>query len=309
MLQHRFRASRHMQRDDVVTDETVVAVIVNYNAGGLLQAAVDSLLDSTRRPHIEVVDNASTDHSIDVLRSEPGYRDSVSLTANDRNVGFARANNQVLRSRDARYYLLMNPDCVLHRDAIQSFVDYMESNPEVGLAGGALKNPDGSIQKTSKRRFPTPWSSLARTLGLHRFEGARGAMSDFDLAQDRVGGTDAELVEAISGALMFVRGAALRQVGLLDEDYFMHCEDLDWCKRFWDAGCKVAYVPSAGAVHAKGGSGRGPRVVWHLHRGMIRFYRKHYRSHYPLVFTGLVYAAVYLRCVVLMALSLVPGRS
>lgn len=287
----------------------VCAIIVNYNGGALLKDAVDSLLAGTVRPDIQVVDNASTDHSFEFLRSDAAYADSVSLTVNDRNEGFARANNQVLRTGTARYYLLMNPDCMIDKGAIEALIAHMERDPETGLAGGALRNPDGSLQKTSKRRFPTPWSSLARTLGLHRISNGEGGMADFDLARETAGDQGPEPVEAISGALMFARASALSEVGLLDEGYFMHCEDLDWCKRFRDAGYKVTYVPAAGAVHAKGGSGRGPRVVWHLHRGMIRFYNKHYQSRYPFPFTGLVYAAVYARCVVLMLASLLPGRS
>ncbi len=287
----------------------VTAIIVNYNGGSLLKEAVDSLLAGTVRPDIRVVDNASTDRSIEFLRSDPAYAGLVTLTINERNLGFSRANNQVLGSGAARYWLLMNPDCVIDRDAIEALIEHMERDPETGLAGGALRNPDGTLQKTSKRRFPTPWSSLARTLGLHRFGRGAGAVGDFDLARDTTGDNGPEPVEAISGALMFARGSALSRVGLLDEKYFMHCEDLDWCKRFWDAGYKVTYVPAAGAVHTKGGSGRSPRVVWHLHRGMIRFYNKHYRSRYPFPFTGLVYAAVYARCVVLMLASLLPGRS
>lgn len=282
----------------------VVAVIVNYNTGGLLMEAVDSLLCGSLTPLVEVVDNASTDQSLQSIEDHPEYGRGLLLTRNDRNLGFARANNQVLRRHRAQYYLLMNPDCVLERHAVRELVEYMDRNPEVGLAGGNLRNPDGSVQKTSKRRFPTPWSALARTLGLHRLNIGTGGMSDFDLAAgESIDG--AEIVEAVSGALMFVRGAALPQVGLLDEGYFMHCEDLDWCKRFQDAGYKVAYVPSAAAVHLKGGSGRGPKVVWHLHQGMIRFYSKHYRRKYPLPFAGLVYAGIYLRCVALMAWSLV----
>lgn len=287
--------------------QEVLAIVVNYNTGALLRDAVDSLLASSVRPAITVVDNASSDGSVEALRT-PEYQESVTLLANEHNLGFSRANNQVLRSASARYYLLLNPDCVLEPGAIRELVAYMDRNPEVGLAGGALKNPDGTLQKTSKRKFPTPWSSLARTLGLHRFRATDGVMGDFDLARDRVGDGEAEPVEAISGAMMFVRGAALPRVGLLDEGYFMHCEDLDWCKRFWDAGYQVAYVPAAGALHLKGGSGRGPGVVWHLHRGMLRFYRKHYRDRYPRAFTALVYAGVYARCAVLMLWSLVPGR-
>ena len=259
----------------------VTAIVVNYNTGELLKSAVDSLLASALPVNIEVVDNASDDDSLEAIRAGSAYRDRVSLTVNDRNRGFAAANNQVLSRRADEYYLLMNPDCVIERDTIAEFVAHMDRNPDVGLAGGALTNPDGSIQKTSKRKFPTPWSSMARTVGVHRLNVRNGPMSDFDLA--RVESGETEIVEAISGALMFVRGSALARVGLLDEGYFLHCEDLDWCKRFWDAGYKVAYVPSARALHYKGGSGRGPRVVWHLHRGMIRFYRKHYREKYPLV--------------------------
>lgn len=288
--------------------QDVHAIVVNYNTGGLLRDAVDSLLASSVRPAVTVVDNASRDGSIDVLRTDPVYRDAVTLLVNEHNLGFSRANNQALRQASARYYLLLNPDCVLEPEAIRELVAYMDRNPDVGLAGGALKNPDGTLQKTSKRKFPTPWSSLARTLGLHRFRATEGVMGDFDLARAQVGDGEAEPVEAISGAMMFVRGAALSRVGLLDEGYFMHCEDLDWCKRFWDAGYQVAYVPAAGALHRKGGSGRGPGVVWHLHRGMLRFYRKHYRHRYPRAFTALVYAGVYARCAVLMLWSLVPGR-
>lgn len=286
----------------------VVAVIVNFNSGALLKEAVDSLLGGTLRPDIEVVDNASTDQSTDFLKTDPRYRESIRLTMNDHNLGFSRANNQVLRGGSARYYLLMNPDCVLETNALAELVSCMDANPDVGLAGAALKNRDGSIQKTSKRRFPTPWSSLARTIGLHRFRVTEGTLGDFDLARNPDGDGGPEPVEAVSGALMFVRDSALEKVGLLDEGYFLHCEDLDWCKRFWDAGYKVAYVPSAGAVHVKGGSGRGPRVVWHLHRGMARFYSKHYGDRYPLFFSWLVYAAVYARCGVLMALSLARKR-
>lgn len=285
----------------------VLAIVVNYNTGGLLKEAVDSLLGGSLEPLVEVVDNASADDSARSLQGDPAYKGRVSITFNDRNLGFSQANNEVLRRTSARYYLLMNPDCVLEADALRALVDYMERHPEVGLAGGALKNPDGTIQKTGKRRFPTPWSALARTLGLHRLAPG-GPLSDFDLASAEAAADGAGPAEAISGALMFVRGAALPRVGLLDEGYFMHCEDLDWCKRFWDAGFQVAYVPSAGAVHLKGGSGRGPRVVWHLHRGMARFYRKHYQRDYPAAFSGLVYAGICLRCAVLMAWSLVRRR-
>lgn len=281
----------------------VIAVIVNYNSGGMLVNAVDSLLAGSLCPDIEVVDNASSDGSVNAVRDGEAYHGRVNVTINDSNLGFAKANNQVLKARRAEYYLLLNPDCVVEESTLEALVAAMQEDPSIGLAGGRLANADGSIQKTSKRRFPTPWTSLARVLGLHRKGSARGRFADFDLASEHIDSREIEAVEAVSGAMMCVRGAALDKVGLLDEGYFMHCEDLDWCKRFQDAGYKVAYVPNARAVHFKGGSGRGPRVIWHLHRSMIRFYKKHYRRQYSAWFSGLVYLAVYLRGVALMALS------
>lgn len=271
----------------------------------MLVGALDSLLEGSVQPHVVVVDNASSDHSMEIAKNDPKYQGKVDFVTNDDNIGFARANNQILRTRRAKYYLLMNPDCVLDVNAVGEFVSNMESDTEIGLAGGTLKNVDGTIQKTSKRRFPTPVSALARTLGIHRFGLSNKKLSDFDLATETSAEGAVEEVEAISGALMFVRGSVLSRVGLLDEGFFMHCEDLDWCKRFWDAGSKVAYVPSAIALHHKGGSGRSPRVVWHLHQGMIRFYRKHYKQQYPLPVTFLVYAGIYLRCLLLIGYSAV----
>jgi hypothetical protein len=287
------------------TGREVLAILVNYNTGPMLREAVDSLLRGSFRPDVVVVDNASTDRSIDALKDDRKYRDGVELIVNEDNLGFAKANNQILRTRKAKYYLLMNPDCALNVDTVEEFVRHMDANPDIGLAGGTLKNPDGSIQKTSKRKFPTPLTGLARSLGVHRFNVSQRRLPDFDLAREAPGDNAIEQVEAISGALMFVRGSLLSRVGLLDEGFFMHCEDLDWCKRFWDAGSKVAYIPSAIALHHKGGSGRSPAVVWHLHRGMIRFYRKHYHRQYPLPVSLLVYAGIELRCLLLLAYSVV----
>lgn len=294
---------------NTIASPRVVAVIVNYNAGVLLRRAVDALLAGTPRPDaVVVVDNASSDGSAAALQADPAYRVAVHFIGNDRNRGFAAANNQVLAGGDADFWLLVNPDCLLEPDTLHELLACMRQDPAVGLAGGALRNPDGTLQKTAKRRLPTPWSGLARSLGLHRL-GAAGRLADFDLAGHTPAAAGAETVEAISGAMMLVRGSALADVGLLDEGYFMHCEDLDWCKRFHDAGYRVVYVPSAGALHWKGASGRGPRVVWYLHRGMLRFYNKHYRRHYPWPFSVLVYAGVGLRCATHMLASLAARRS
>jgi hypothetical protein len=104
-------------------------------------------------------------------------------------------------------------------------------------------------------------------------------------------------VEAISGAFMFVRREALEQVGPLDEGYFLHCEDLDWCMRFQQAGWQVLFVPDVEVTHYKGHSSKHQpiKILWHMHRGMVRFYRKFFRARYPLPLMWLVVAGVWVR--------------
>ena len=104
-----------------------------------------------------------------------------------------------------------------------------------------------------------------------------------------------------------MRGSALKKVGYLDEGYFMHCEDLDWCKRFWQGGLKVAFVPDASVTHMKGVGGRSLRVNWHLHQGMLRFYRKFYWNDYPKILFVFVYTGVALSFLAKSTLILIRG--
>ncbi len=274
----------------------IVVVIVNYNAGTWLLSCVKSILESDISCAIVVVDNASTDRSLEAVSGLAHAHTNLTLVRNNHNAGFSAAVNQVLRSTPATYYAIVNPDCVVDRHTISTVVAALERDARNGLGSCLIQNTDGTPQKTCRRSFPTPWSGFARLFGLHRIFRDSPFLADFDHG----GGLEPDnpvSVEAISGAFMVAKAAAVEQVGLLDEQYFMHCEDLDWCKRFWDAGYRVVYVPGASVVHAKGMSGQGAkiRVLWHLHRGMIRFYRKFYRNKYPLPVMWLVYGGVYLR--------------
>ena len=267
--------------------DRVLAVVVNYNSGDWLRDCVESLLGSSRSVDIVVIDNASTDHSLERLGDAA---DRIEVMRNRENVGFARANNQAMAARDAAFYVLINPDCIVERETIARVLDAMRSDETIGLASCLIRNADGSVQKTCRRRFPTPTSALARTLGLNRLH--PGKYPDFDYgSEDAASGVEA--VEAVSGAFMVARREAIERVGYLDEGYFMHCEDLDWCKRFWQAGFKVGFTGDTSVTHAKGASGRSLRVNWHLHQGMLRFYRKFYRGQYPGVLFPLVYLGVY----------------
>ena len=282
-----------------------LAVVVNYNAGEWLEACIDSLLGSTYAVRICIVDNASTDGSIDQITTRLDNSSTIELVRNKENVGFARANNQALQNDPAEFFVLINPDCVVETDTIGKVVGAMERHSDIGLASCLIKNADGTVQKTCRRKFPTPWSGMLRTLGVHSLFPKR--FEDFDYG-DQVLTGELEYVEAVSGAFMVTRASAVETVGDLDEGYFMHCEDLDWCKRFWNAGFKVAFVPDAFVTHKKGASGRSLRVNWYLHQGMLRFYKKFYIDEYPKIFFGLVYLGVFLSFLAKSTLILLRGQ-
>jgi GT2 family glycosyltransferase len=275
-------------------------ITVNFNTGGLLAAAARTVLASTVPVEFLVVDNASTDDSLGTLRAAVGSDPHVRVFENRANLGFARANNQALAEARGEWLLLLNPDCLIRPDTIARMQEALGRYPDAGLAGCLILNPDGTEQAGCRRETPTPAKAFMRAFGLgrllRRFGLAGRAARDFVRTGDPLPPHPIE-VEAISGAFMFARRDAMEGIGPLDEGYFLHCEDLDWCERFRRAGWKILFVPDATVVHDKGASSRRRpvRVLWHLHRGMVRFYRKFFRDQYPWPLFWLVLGAVWLR--------------
>lgn len=287
-------------------------IIVNYNAGNWLERALDSTLRFSQAT-VTVVDNASTDKSVQSARallSSDESRARVNWQMNTSNLGFAAANNQVLASLEQDFALLMNPDCELRPDTLATILKTFSSHPDMGLASCRIVNEDGSVQASCRRRFPTPWSALGRMLKLSRLFPNNPKFADFDYGSSIDESGSIEFVEAISGAFMVVRKTALQQVGLLDEGYFMHCEDLDWCKRFELAGWKVGFDPSISVTHAKGISSRSRPigVLWTLHKGMDRFFSKFYRHEVSWLLSITVTMGIYLSFLGRALLVLLRGR-
>ncbi|MBV5327754.1 MAG: glycosyltransferase family 2 protein [Chlorobium sp.] len=278
---------------------TISAIIVNYNAGTLLRGCVDSLLACPLDIEIVVVDNASSDGSLDGLQD----LSQVSVIRNSGNVGFAAACNIGLQAAAAPFLLFLNPDCFFQPGAIATLLAGLQSGDRVGMVGGLLVNEDGSEQGGGRRAVPTPWRSFVRAFRLHRFAHRWPKLFyDFHLHRQPLPDGPVE-VEAISGACMLVKREVVEDVGLWDEGYFLHCEDLDWCMRFRQKGWKILFVPNARISHALGGCSKPSRmfVEWHKHKGMIRFYRKFFRHQYPGVLMWLVSVGVWLRFSVVVA--------
>lgn len=276
-------------------------VIVNYNAGHHLKTCLASLRNHQLN-RVVVVDNASSDTSLgDVCPSE--YDFSTVVIRNERNLGFATACNIGIKNSSAPYLLFLNPDCSVAPLAIERLLQVLDSTGGIGMVGGMLCHPDGTEQRGGRRVFPTPRSAFVRAFGLSRL--ARifpRYFSDFLLHNEPLPEVPVA-VDAISGACMLVRRAAVGEVGLWDEGYFLHCEDLDWCMRFREKGFQIMFVPDARVFHQLGAcsQARPIFVEWHKHRGMLRYYRKFFRDRYSAVMWGMVVAGVWLRFVFVAA--------
>lgn len=260
-------------------------VIVSYNVEELLRRCLISVFASQGDLtfSVAVVDNTSSDGTVEMVRRE---FPQVALIANTENVGYPAANNQGLRllgiesESPPRYSLLLNPDTELPPDCLQTFIDYMDAHPEVGVVGPKLVLPSGELDMACRRSFPSPMVSIYRMLGLSRlFPHSRtfGRYNMTFLDEDEL----AE-VDSVVGAFMWVRSTAAQTVGLLDETFWMYGEDLDWAKRMKDAGWQVIYNPSVTVLHVKRASSRqNPRAQLEFYRAMPIFYYKHYYRDTP----------------------------
>ena len=275
-------------------------VIVSYRCETLLRECLASLFEHAPagRMRVEVVDNDSGDGTAPMVAREFA---EVVLTVNGQNVGFARANNPALARGHAPYALVLNPDTKVTAGALDALLAVIEAHPEVGMIGPRLEQADGTFDHASARAFPTPLSALGHFTGVGRREGADGKLAAYRAPQDVVGPVD-----AINGAFMLIRRAALDQVGGFDTRYWMYMEDLDLCYRFAEAGWTTWFEPSVTVTHIKAGTSgqhRSPRLNRAFHYGMFRFYRDHYAAHR----SPLVNAAVYAGIVAKLGVAL--GRS
>lgn len=272
----------------------VSVIMVNFNGGWLLTEAVRAVLETIIPLEVIIVDNGSQDNSFAYLKRVVGEDVRVHLIENGLNLGFARANNIALRRARGDYVLLLNPDCIVRPNTLPCLLESMANHPQVGMAGCLIRNPDGTEQAGCRRAVPTPWRTFVRVLHLNRIFPHHPRFRSFLLLHQSLPQQAIE-VEAISGAFMLIRREVLKHVGWLDENYFLHCEDLDWCMRFRQAGWKILFVPDVDAIHYKGVCSRDKplQVLWYKHKGMARFYQKFFRHQYPRSLMVLVLSSVW----------------
>lgn len=255
-----------------MTQPDLSIIIVSWNVEELLENCLRSVLaQDDLALQIIVVDSASSDGSAAMVAEK--FPD-VALVACEENVGFPRGNNIGLERANGRFILLLNPDTIIHDDALAKMVTYFEENPQVGVLGPKLLNADGTVQ-SSRRRFPTMKTAFFESTWLQPCA-PQSVLDDYYVRDVDDGET--AVVDWVMGACLLTRQEVVAQVGGLDEAYFMYSEELDFCRRVHASGWQVVYYPQAQVTHLSGMSSE--QAVTHRHinfnQAKLRYFRKYH---------------------------------
>jgi GT2 family glycosyltransferase len=249
-------------------------VIICWNDWKVLENCILSIFENTHKISFEVIvsDNGSTDGSVEKIRAQfPAVR----VLENGANLGFAKGNNAGIREAQGEYVLILNPDTIIHDGSLDRWIQFADQHPESGAFGCRVQNPDGTYQR-SARPFPTIARYLTAALYL-RFLGhlRRPVLTrEYDWWK---GNTERE-VDWQSGCCVMLRGELLKQLGGFDESFFYQFEEVDLCRRVWDAGYRIRFTPEASITHLGGQSvKRFPaRFAIEVCRNGYRYFFKHF---------------------------------
>ncbi|MBM3180640.1 MAG: glycosyltransferase family 2 protein [Chloroflexi bacterium] len=248
---------------------------------------------------VVVVDNDSRDGTVEEVRLR---FPTVKLILNSENAGYSRGVNQGLRTLDARYYVLLNPDAVILDRALERLAHFMDENPQAGICGPRVLNRDGSLQYQCRRGEARPGEVFSYFLGLDRLFPNDPRFNGYLLRH--LDNEAVNEVKAVSGSCMLVRRAVIEGIGYLDERYFAYQEDTDYCFQARKAGWGVYYVPTAQIVHlgGRGGSGVNPYFgIYQWHRSYYLYYRKNLARDYPFWFHPFYYFVMFVKMVLNLA--------
>ena len=249
-----------------MTTPSVSLIVLNYNTRDLTLACLGRFAETATASgwQLLVVDNASTDDSAAIIAAHYPY---VEVIRSPANRGYAAGNNLGLRCATGEYVLLLNSDVIVGYGELAALVAALADVPQVAAMSAGLRTADGTAQAFAFGADPSPYELLRRSAA--RLVG-RSAAPNWEMPT-------AQAVDWVSGACVCIRHAAIRQVGLLDEDFFLYFEDADWCRRMRQAGWRIVYNPTIRVTHL-GGTSQPQRTVAnrHYYTSLIHYYGKHY---------------------------------
>lgn len=280
-------------------------IIVSYNSKDVLSNCLKSLAESNFKSlEVIVVDNASKDKAGEVLRNYP----KVKFIKNRENLGFSKANNIGVKEASGEYVLFLNPDTVVNKDTLGALIYFMKNNKNAGIVTCKVLLPNGSLDDSCHRGYPTPWNAFCFFSGLESLFPHSRIFSGYHMGWENV--NKIHEIHACAGSFMLVRRKAGENIGWWDEDYFFYGEDLDFCLELKKKDWEIYFIPNVSIVHYKGVSsgikkiskgitkaGRETRIFATKHRflAMKILYNKQYINKYPKILTWLVYRFIDLK--------------
>ncbi len=271
-------------------------IIVSYNTKNFLKKCLESI---KLNPNYEIIvaDNGSTDGSLAMLKGlKEKNKQNLTIIGNQKNLGFAKANNKALEKAQGRLVLFLNPDTILGKETLKTMIDFMDENPKVGAATCRVELTNGRLDQACHRGFPTVWNSFAYFSGLEKLFPKSPIFAGYSLTYLPLG--KIHEIDAGCGAFLMVRQEAGSQISWFDEDYFWYGEDLDFCYRLKEKDWKIMFVPTTKITHWKGAASGIKRHSQGISTAsketkikaakasvkvMRLFFQKHYQHKYPKV--------------------------
>jgi len=282
---------------------TLTLIILNYNSQFWLKKTLTSLkinyLDKSKtKVKIIVVDNNSQDDSVKMVKKEFPWIELIEL---DNNSGYAAGNNVALKAVDSEYVMLLNNDVEFTAGSnLDLLIEFLKQHQQFAVASPKVFLSNGKLDWACHRGEPTPWASFTYFLGLAELFPQSKLFARYHQTYQNM--NDPHTIDACTGAAMMIRTKYMNEVGLLDELFFMYAEDLDWCKRFRDAGYKISFVPLASIIHHKYKSGiktqteiTALQAKKSFYNTMLQYYDKHYQSKYPKIIRWLLKTFLFIK--------------
>jgi GT2 family glycosyltransferase len=273
-------------------------IILNYETFNLTKQSIESIISKNYSfsHEIIVVDNNSKDGSYEQLEScfkrKKYGNTTIKFILNLKNYGFAKGNNIAIKKAKGNFILLLNSDTCVKENSIEECLYYIKKHDNVGAIGCKVILPNGELDKASKRSFPDPKTSFYRLFGLSKLFPNNDKFNSYNLSYLDDNGIYE--VDSLVGAFMLLKKETIKEVGLLDEDFFMYGEDIDLCYRIKEKGWKVIYYGKVDIIHYKGSSSakQKSKMIYEFYKAMYIFYNKHYKKKYSFVLTIFIYIGI-----------------
>ncbi len=285
----------------------ISTIMVTYHTGPVLFQAIDSLVSQHGLCDLIIVDNGNPPDLVAELEQRVAAHSRLFLLTGHGNVGFAAGCNLGARRAHGEILLLLNPDCLMPPGGLRELLDEAARLSRPWMLGCRLVNPDGSEQRGTRREILTPWVGLVEALRLDRLAPHHPYLKRLNQTGE-VAPEETTAVPVISGACMMLPAEDYWALGGMDEGYFLHVEDIDFCYRFDRSGGEIFYVPHVEVTHYRSTSDAGPMFIeWHKARGFIRYFRKNFVGIYSPMFLTVVNAGILARFAIKACVILVSG--